>query len=55
MYMDFDTGETYTLEELKTLFDQYNEEMAYNDFEEFMNDQLAKGLQRVGGLIEIEQ
>lgn len=58
-YMDFDTGEAYTLDELQRLFEQYKWEM-YPDnymptFEEWFEEQLIFGRQGIGGLEEVEE
>ena len=54
IYRDFDTNETYTLEELQELYEQYNAEMGYESFDDYMDEMLSQGRQRTGGLIEEE-
>ena len=54
IYMDFDTGEEYTLEELKTIYNQFKDEMQYDSFEDYLEKMLDLGRQKIGGLVEIE-
>ena len=53
-YKDFDTGEEYTLDELKTIYNQQEDEMQYDSFEDYLYNALALGRQKIGGLVEIE-
>lgn len=53
MYKDFDTGEEFTIEELKTIYNQFEGEMQYDSFEDYMDKMLDLGRQKVGGLIEV--
>lgn len=55
MYMNLDTGETYTLEEVKKLYEDFQNEMEHDSFEEFLDTMLEMGREKTGGLIEIEQ
>lgn len=52
MYKEFDTGEVYTLEELEEAFEQFKDEMAYTTFDEYMEEMLRQGREKVGGLVE---
>lgn len=54
-YMVIDTGEIWTEEELKEVFEQFRDEMQYESFEEYMEKMLSQGRQRTGGLIEVEE
>ena len=54
IYMDFDTGEKYTLDELKVIYHQQEDEMQYDSFEDYLEKMLDLGRQKIGGLIEIE-
>lgn len=53
-YKDFDTGEEYTLDELKTTYKQFEDEMQYDSFEDYLEKMLDLGRQKIGGLVEIE-
>jgi hypothetical protein len=53
-YMDFDTGEKYTLDELKAIYKQFEDEMQYDSFEDHLEKMLDLGRQKIGGLVEIE-
>ena len=45
MYKDMNTGEVFTLEEVKDLFEQYRWELKrhYDSFDEYMDDMKKKG------------
>lgn len=53
-YMNFDTHEVYTLEELRHDFCLFHDEMAFTDFADYIENMLALGRAAVGGLVEIE-
>lgn len=53
-YKDFDTGEEYTLDELKATYKQFENEMQYDSFEDYLEKMLDLGRQKIGGLVEIE-
>lgn len=53
-YKDFDTGEKYTLNELKATYKQFENEMQYDSFEDYLEKMLDLGRQKIGGLVEIE-
>ena len=53
-YKDFDTGEEYTLDELKAIYKQFEDEMQYDSFEDYLEKMLDLGRQKIGGLVEIE-
>ncbi len=53
-YMNFDTHEVYTLEELQHDFELFQHETTFTDFAEYMDNMLALGFAAVGGLVEIE-
>lgn len=52
-YEDFDTGETYTLEEIKDIYKQFADEMDYPNFDAYFEYQLDLGRQKIGGYIEV--
>lgn len=54
-YKNFDTGFYFTLEELKHDFDQYNCEIEnrYASFEDFLDEMLSLGRQKIGGFEEV--
>lgn len=54
IYMDFDTGEEYTLDELNATYKQFENEMQYDSFEDYLEKMLDLGRQKIGGLVEIE-
>lgn len=51
MFRDFNTGEIYTLNEIKEAFEQFKDEMRYSDFDEYMDYMLMLGSQKVGGFV----
>lgn len=53
MFQDFNTGEIYTLEELKQLFEQFKNEMNYSSFDDYLEKMLSLGYEKIGGLIEL--
>ena len=53
-YKDFDTGEEYTIDELKVTYKQFENEMQYDSFEDYLEKMLDLGRQKIGGLVEIE-
>lgn len=53
-YKDFDTGEEYTLDELKATYKQFENEMQYDSFEDYLEKMLDLGRQKIVGLVEIE-
>ena len=56
-YRNVDTGEVFTLEELKELYEQFKWEISDNpvDFEEYLEDLLNQGRAGIGGLVEVEE
>ena len=54
-YIDFDTGEKYTLDELKAIYHQQEDEMQYDSFEDYLDNALALGRQKIGGLVETDE
>lgn len=66
MYKDLNTGETYTLEEIREGFEQFKDEMTrwdcaedkevprYESFEDYMDEMLRLGRERIGGYVEVE-
>lgn len=66
-YMLFDTGEVYTLEELKDEYEKFESETVrydpaldeevprYEDFDAYMEEMLSLGRQKIGGLIPMEE
>lgn len=55
IYMNFDTGEVFTEDELRNLYGMYRDEMRHNTFEEYMDYMLLMGRDRTGGLVEMEE
>lgn len=51
LYRDLDTMEVYTLEELEDNYKKFEDEMDYEDFEDYFEDMLAKGREGTGGLV----
>lgn len=56
-YMLLDTGDLYTLDEIRKAYDDFKDEMdqKYVDFEEYLDMLLDLGRQRIGGFIEVEE
>ena len=54
-YIIFDTGEIWTEDEIKEQFEMFKDEMQYDLFDDYMDDMLSLGRQRIGGMIEIEE
>lgn len=61
-YRNLDTGEIWTEEEVKESFEQFKDEIIddagnpkYSSYEEYMEEMLSQGRQRIGGLEEVEE
>ena len=58
LYMDFSTGELWTLDEVREQYELFKHELPDNyecgSFEDYLHCQLILGRNRVGGLIEEE-
>lgn len=54
VYMDFDTGNFWSLEELREHYERHAHEMSYDGFDGYLEEALNLGIQRVGGLVEVE-
>lgn len=50
-YRNLDTMEVYTESELEAIYHQFEDEMDYEDFEDYFEDMLAKGREGTGGLV----
>ena len=44
-YMNIDTGETFTLDELRELYEQFKGEMKFDTFGDFLEDDLLKPIE----------
>lgn len=54
-YMDFDSGELWTLDEIKDIYYANDEDFqVYASFDDYLNYLLLLGKQRIGGLIEVD-
>lgn len=55
-YMDFDSGEIWTLSELEKAFDEQRGELEnYENFEEYFDHMISLGMQKIGGLVEVDE
>lgn len=54
MYKDLNTGEYYSFEEIKEVYEDFKNEMPYKNFEEYFECQIRLGSQRVGGFVKID-
>lgn len=54
-YRNIDTGEIWTEEEVRKEFEDFKDEMSYESFDDYMDDMLSKGRQRITGLEEVEE
>ena len=61
IYMDFDTGETYTEKELRKAFEDVFEdfrndygETPFRSFEDYIEKMLTLGRERKGGFLKVE-
>ena len=54
-YRDIDSGEIWTEEEVRKQFELFKDEMPYESFDEYMDDMLSKGRQRITGFEEVEE
>ena len=54
-YMDINSGEIWTKEEIKTEFEMFKYEMdpEPENFEDWFEDRLSEGRQGIGGIVEI--
>ena len=55
LYIDFNTGEILTLQELNEEYRMYSHEMEYRSFDDYFEDMLSLGRQRIGGLVEVDE
>lgn len=53
LYRDIDTGEVFTIEELKEIYEQQKDEMSYDSFDDYMDEALTLGINKICGLEEI--
>lgn len=53
-FEDFNTGETWTLEEIREQFESFRDEMNYSSFEDYTKQMIQLGKNREGGYIEIK-
>ena len=53
-YMNIDTGETYTREELEKELEMFKDEMRFDNFEDYLEEYLRLGRERITGFVEIE-
>jgi hypothetical protein len=51
VYRDLDTSEVYTESELEAIYQQFEGEMSYGSFEDYLDDMFAKGREMTGGLV----
>ena len=51
-YMDFNSGEIWTEEEVKEAYSDFRDEMQYDSYEDYIEAMLALGAQKTGGLVE---
>ena len=51
-YMDFNSGEIWTEEELREAYDDFCSEMPYESYDDYIETMLALGAQKTGGLVE---
>lgn len=54
-YRDIDSGEIWTEEELMEQYELFKDEMQYESFDDYMDDMLSKGRQRITGFEEVEE
>lgn len=54
-YRDIDSGEIWTEEEVREQFELFKDEMSYESFDDYMDDMLSKGRQRITGFEEVEE
>ena len=53
-YMSIDSGEIYTIAEIKNDYEMFkNEMLGYADFNDYFETMLSLGRERVGGFVEI--
>lgn len=55
LYKIFDTGEIYTEKEFKELFDMFKYELDYENYEEYKEEMLSLGRQRIAGIVELDE
>lgn len=55
IYRDINSGEEYTLEELRKTFEQFKDEQSFESFEDYLDHYLSLGRQRIEGYEEIER
>lgn len=54
-FIDFDSNELYTLDEMKTAFESVRDEIKDNDFESYLERLLLLGRDKIGGVVEVNE
>lgn len=52
-YRLFDTGIIWSEDEVRKAYNNFKDELPYADFEDYMNEMLRQGHEKVGGLVEV--
>lgn len=53
-YMNLDTGRIFSLKEVKESYEQFEDELNYDSFDDYLDKMLDLGRQGIGGLVEVE-
>lgn len=53
-YMDFNSGEVWTEEEIKAEYESFKDEMSFSSYEDYLDEMLRLGACKEGGLVEVD-
>lgn len=53
-YMNIDTGRIFSLKEVKESYEQFEDELNYDSFDDYLDKMLDLGRHGIGGLVEVE-
>lgn len=53
-YMDFNSGEVWTEEEIKVEYESFKDEMSFLSYEDYFEEMLRLGACKEGGLVEVD-
>lgn len=53
-YMNLDTGVIFSLKEVKESYEQFEDELNYDSFDDYLDKMLDLGRHGIGGLVEVE-
>lgn len=54
-FKDLNTGEIWTLTEIREAYEQFADEMPYDSFEQYFAEMISLGRHRIGGFREVDE